>query len=96
MSTELSYAADEISTTPSAPRWKKPKISTARMGPTEHSATRPKLSEPALRSLRICATPTPRARMKGTVMGPVVTPPESNAMPRKSASVKAASRKMRA
>ena len=35
-------------------------------------------------------TPTPSARMNGTVIGPVVTPPESKAMHRKSLSVKAA------
>ena len=53
-------------------------------GPTEHSATRPKLSSPALPSLRVEETPMPRAIIKGTVMGPVVTPPESNATARKS------------
>ena len=35
-------------------------------------------------------TPRPRAMMKGTVMGPVVTPPESKAMARKSPGIKAA------
>ena len=50
-----------------------PRMSTARMGPTEHSATRPKLSSAAWRSPRIADTPTPSAMMKGTVMGPVVT-----------------------
>jgi len=54
------------------------------MGPIEQSATRPKLSDSAFSSLRILETPTPSARMNGTVIGPVVTPPESNAMPRKS------------
>ena len=47
------------------------------MGPTLHRATRPKLSLVAFLSLRTEARPTPRAMMKGTVMGPVVTPPES-------------------
>ena len=56
----------------------------------EHRATRPKLSSAAFLSLRMDATPTPRAMMKGTVMGPVVTPPESKAMARKSAGTKAA------
>ena len=60
-----------------------PRISTARIGPIEQRATRPKLSDFALLSLRIEATPTPRAIMKGTVIGPVVTPPESNATERK-------------
>ena len=45
----------------------------------EQSATRPKLSASAFESLRMEATPTPSAMMKGTVMGPVVTPPESKA-----------------
>ena len=39
-------------------------------------------------------TPTPSAMIKGTVMGPVVTPPESNATARNSLGTKAASRKM--
>ena len=37
------------------------------------------------------ATPTPMAMMNGTVIGPVVTPPESKATLRKFASVNAAS-----
>ena len=53
------------------------------MGPTEHSATKPKLSFSALLSLRMALTPTPSARINGTVIGPVVTPPESNATARK-------------
>ena len=67
------------------------RISTARIGPTEHSATRPKLSWAAFLSLRMEATPRPSAMMKGTVMGPVVTPPESKAMARKSPGTEAAS-----
>ena len=63
---------------------------TASIGPTEQSATRPKLSASAFLSLRIEATPTPSAMMNGTVMGPVVTPPESKATLRKSASEKEA------
>jgi len=39
-------------------------------------------------------TPTPSAMMKGTVMGPVVTPPESKATERNSFGTKAASTKM--
>ena len=50
----------------------------------EQRATRPKLSPAACLSLRTEETPTPRAMMKGTVMGPVVTPPESKAMAQKS------------
>ena len=52
-----------------------PSTSTARMGPMLHIATIPKLSdcEPPIE-----ARPMPSAMMNGTVMGPVVTPPESN------------------
>ena len=71
-----------------------PRMSTARMGPMEQSATRPKLSSAAWRSERMAATPTPSAMMKGTVMGPVVTPPESKATERNSFGTKAASTKM--
>ena len=61
------------------------------MGPMEHKATRPKLSVLAFSSLRMEATPTPSAIIKGTVIGPVVTPPESKATDRKSGSDRAAS-----
>lgn len=50
----------------------------------EQSATRPKLSFALCLSLRMAETPTPIAMMNGTVIGPVVTPPESNATARKS------------
>ena len=72
------------------PLLKKPSSSTDKIGPMEHSATRPKLSASACRSLRTWEIPTPRERMNGTVMGPVVTPPESKAILRKSLSAKAA------
>ena len=55
---------------------------TASIGPIEHRATRPKESLSAFLSLRMADTPTPSASIKGTVMGPVVTPPESNATAR--------------
>ena len=54
------------------------------MGPTEHNATRPKLSFSACLSLRTAENPIPNAIINGTVIGPVVTPPESNATVRKS------------
>lgn len=38
---------------------------------------------PACLSFRIEEIPTPRAIINGTVIGPVVTPPESNATARK-------------
>ena len=38
------------------------------------------------------ATPTPRAMMKGTVIGPVVAPPASKPMARKAGSVRYAHR----
>ena len=46
-------------------------------GPMEHRAIRPKLFSLAWRPPTVRAMPTPRAMMKGTVIGPVVTPPES-------------------
>ena len=63
---------------------------TARIGPTEHSATRPKLSALLFSSLRVAAIPIPNAMINGTVMGPVVTPPESKATGRKSLGTKMA------
>ena len=71
-----------------------PRMSTARMGPTEQRATRPKLSSAAWRSERMAATPTPSAIMNGTVMGPVVTPPESKATARNALGTNAARMKM--
>ena len=59
-----------------------PRMSTERMGPMLHSATRPKLSLSAFLSPRTAVRPRPSAMMNGTVMGPVVTPPESNATAR--------------
>ena len=56
-----------------------PRISTASTGPMEHRATIPKLFSLLRRSPKTWDTPTPRAMRKGTVMGPVVTPPESKA-----------------
>ena len=53
------------------------KIATASKGPTEQSAMSPKLFSPACRPPIVVAIPTPSAIIKGTVMGPVVTPPES-------------------
>ena len=52
------------------------------------SATRPKLSLEEFLSVRREARPTPIAMMKGTVMGPVVTPPESKATARNSPGTK--------
>ena len=48
------------------------------MGPTEQMPTMPKLSSCEREPPTAPEMPTPSARMKGTVMGPVVTPPESN------------------
>ena len=68
-----------------------PIISTAKMGPMLHRATMPKLLSSAFwPPLWVEATPMPRAMIKGTVMGPVVTPPESKATDRKSGSDRAA------
>ena len=65
---------------------------TERMGPTEQRATRPKLLLPPSRVRPTEVRPTPRAMIKGTVMGPVVTPPESKATARKSPGTKAVRR----
>ena len=62
---------------------------TARMGPTLHSATIPKLS--SSRPLML-AMPVPSAIRKGTVMGPVVTPPESKATAKNALGTKMESR----
>ena len=61
-----------------------PSSSTIKIGPTLHSATRPKLSSSCPCVLRMADTPTPSAMINGTVMGPVVTPPASNATARNS------------
>jgi len=60
------------------------------IGPTEQRATRPKLSLPEFLLLPMEERPTPRAMMNGTVIGPVVTPPESKATARKSFGTKIA------
>ena len=51
---------------------------TDKIGPIEHSAVIPKLSLSDFLSLRIEAAPAPSAMINGTLIGPVVTPPESN------------------
>ena len=56
-----------------------PSVITARTGPIEHNATSPKLSSAACLSFLMEAIPIPNAIINGTVIGPVVTPPESNA-----------------
>ena len=61
------------------------------MGPTEDSATSPKLSSSALSSLRIAEIPMPSDMINGTVIGPVVTPPASNATAIKSPGASSAS-----
>lgn len=68
-----------------------PSKSIDRTGPMLHIVTRPKLSSCALLPPRTAATPMPSAMMNGTVIGPVVTPPESNAAARDSSGVNAAS-----
>ena len=72
----------------------KPSIKTVIIGPIEQSATKPKLSfSESLLSL-IDAAPIPSAIMNGTVIGPVVTPPESKAIAQKSFGTKLASTKV--
>ena len=53
-----------------------------------HREMRPKLSLEAFLSWRTEATPKPRDIRKGTVMGPVVTPPASKETGMKSAGAK--------
>ena len=53
---------------------------TERMGPILQRATRPKLCSPAFFPFLCAARPAPNAIINGTVMGPVVTPPESKAV----------------
>ena len=71
-----------------------PRTRMAMIGPAEHSAIRPKLSPDLEVSAAIEEIPTPIAMIKGTVRGPVVTPPASNATERKSGETSAASKKM--
>ena len=68
----------------------RPRIIVARMGPIEQRATMPKLPDSLFLLWPIDESPTPRVRIKGTVIGPVVTPPESNATERKSFGTKIA------
>ena len=73
-----------------------PISSTAKMGPMLHKATMPKLfSSACLPLVWAEATPMPKAIMKGTVMGPVVTPPESKATAKNSSGTMNARRKTR-
>ena len=53
-------------------------IITAITEPIEQKATKPKLFSFAFFVLKMVAIPVPKAIMKGTVIGPVVTPPLSN------------------
>ena len=52
---------------------------TASIGPMEQRAMRPKLFSELCLPPTVAAMPTPSAMINGTVIGPVVTPPESNA-----------------
>ncbi len=61
-----------------------PNIKTVRIGPIRQREIRPKLSSSVVLSPRTDAKPRPRAMTKGTIIGPVVTPPDSQAMERKS------------
>ena len=64
------------------------KISTERIGPILHRETRPKLFSWEFLFLLMVTIPAPSAIIKGTVIGPVVTPPESNAVAIKSSGTK--------
>ena len=54
------------------------KNNTEIIGPIEHNPIKPKLSFLESSSPLTEAIPIPHAIIKGTVIGPVVTPPESN------------------
>ena len=56
------------------------KINTDKIGPILHKDTKPKLSSPECLFLLVDAIPAPSAMINGTVIGPVVTPPESKAV----------------
>ena len=56
------------------------KRSTDKIGPILQRATRPKLCSLEFLPFLLAARPAPSAIIKGTVIGPVVTPPESNAV----------------
>ena len=58
----------------------KPSINTVRIGPIEHKATKPKVFSLASFLGRALEKSIPIAIMNGTDIGPVVTPPESNAI----------------
>ena len=58
-----------------------------------HRATTPKLSASELWGRPRAVSPAPMAMRKGTVMGPVVTPPESKATARNSPGTQKLSRK---
>ena len=73
---------------------KMPSSRTARTEPTLHSAIRPKESDWEFLSLRREVRPIPIAMMNGTVIGPVVTPPESKDTGMKTFGTSAASRKV--
>ena len=71
-----------------------PRIMIARMGPIEAKPIRPNPSLAEDEFVRNTdATPTPSAKMKGTAIGPVVTPPASNEMETKASGTNMESRK---
>lgn len=70
-----------------------PKINTVIMGPIKQREIKPKLSSSDVLSARMDANPSPKAMTKGTIIGPVVTPPDSQAMERKLLPVKQESTK---
>ena len=65
-----------------------PSTSTEIIGPIEQSPVIPKESSSPSLSLLMATIPVPIDIINGTVIGPVVTPPESNANGRKSSGKK--------
>ena len=66
-----------------------PNSMTINIGPILHSAMSPKLSPAPSLSLLEDESPIPKAIINGTVIGPVVTPPASNATDKKFAGTNA-------
>ena len=58
----------------------KDNIATINIGPTEQSPIKPNESSSAFSLERALDTPSPKAIINGTVIGPVVTPPASKAI----------------
>jgi hypothetical protein len=86
---EIEFISGNVKALPPVGLKNIPKIITVIIGPIRHRDISPKLSSSDVLSPRTDAKPSPRAIIKGTIIGPVVTAPDSKAMDRKFFSVKA-------